>query len=55
MFLLGTIVIAGIVIGVMSLIIDEKPKHKKPWKKNISRKRSIWDKDPFFGTPLQKI
>ena len=28
---------------------------KKPKSKKKSRKRSIWDSDPFFGTPLQKI
>lgn len=49
LMIIGTLaVILG--IGMMS---DDKP---KSWKsKNKDRRLSPWDKDPFYGTPLQKF
>lgn len=51
MIFLGMIGITLVFIGVTALMSDEKPKPKakKP------RRRSVWDDDPFFGTPLQKV
>ena len=47
MILLGVAV--GVVVGLMD---PGKPKMKN---KKKSSRRSVWDDDPFFGTPLQKI
>lgn len=52
MFILGTIGIIAIITGVMLLMRNEKP---IPKNENKPRRRSVWDDDPFFGTPLQKI
>ena len=52
MFFIGTIIISIVAIGAVALMSDEKP---TPKKKKKSRKRSKWDDDPFFGTPLQKV
>ena len=50
-----------IIIGMIAIVaaildhasgMDRKP---TPKKKKKSRKRSEWDDDPFFGTPLQKV
>ena len=51
MVFLGIIGITLIIIGVMALMSNEKPKPRKPKKKV----HSPWDKDPFFGTPLEKF
>lgn len=53
MLILGIIGILFVLIGVMALMSDEKPKPKAKSKKK--RKRTVWDDDPFYGTPLQKI
>ena len=39
----------GLGMGLMN------PESTKPKSKKKPRKRSVWDSDPFFGTPLQKI
>lgn len=46
------IIIAFVIIGVMAMMSDEEP---IPKNENKPRRRSVWDDDPFFGTPLQKI
>jgi len=44
---LGALV--GLVFGLV--FGNDKPKEKE-WK---PKKKSPWDKDPFYGTPLQKF
>ena len=57
MIFLGIIGITLIIIGAMALMIPENEKPKKPWKspKNHHRNSDPWDKDIFYGTPLQKF
>lgn len=53
----GAIVI-GIIIGAIGGVLKhflDPDSEKKPWKSKKSRKPTPWDKDPFFGTPLQKF
>ena len=50
-------VVFGLVGGLLRMYfdpwsIDEK---KQPTKKKNKKKKSPWDKDPFFGSPLQKF
>ena len=37
----------GLIVGLMSKQEPEKPQK--------TRKHTVWDDDPFFGTPLQKV
>ena len=48
LMILGACII-GLGIGLMD------PGKPMPKNKNKPRRRSVWDDDPFFGTPLQKI
>ena len=47
-------IIIGAIGGVLKHFLDPDSE-KKPWKSKKSRKPTPWDKDPFFGTPLQKF
>ena len=49
LMIIGAVAV-GLVFGLMS---DEKPKPKE-WKPK-KKTRSVWDDDPLYGTPLQKI
>jgi len=55
MMYLGIILI-GCVIGLVVGLMDPTPP-KKPWKpkRKERRKKTVWDDDPLYGTPLQKI
>lgn len=49
MMIIGAVAI-GLGVGLMS---KQEPE-KKPWKPK-KKTRSVWDDDPLYGTPLQKI
>ena len=54
LMILGAIAI-GLGIGMLDHASGlDKPKTKKPWKPK-KKVRSPWDRDPFFGTPLEKF
>ena len=53
MLILGIIGILFVIIVLMVMMSNEEPKPKPKNKKK--RKRTVWDDDPFYGTPLQKI
>ena len=47
------IILGACMVGLGIGLMD--PGKPKPKMKKKSRKRSEWDDDPFFGTPLQKV
>ena len=47
------IILGGCLIGLGIVLMESGKTTQKPKKK--SRRRSVWDDDPFFGTPLQKV
>ena len=51
LIIIGMIATAAAILDHASGM-NRKPKVKN---KNKSHRRSVWDDDPFFGTPLQKI
>lgn len=52
MVFLAVIIISLTIAFILGLTISEDTTSKR---NNKPRKRSVWDDDPFFGTPLQKI
>ena len=47
-------IIGGIAIGLGLGLMSKQEPEKKPWKPK-KKTRSVWDDDPLYGTPLQKI
>jgi len=47
-------IIGGITIGLGLGLMSKQEPEKKPWKPK-KKTRSVWDDDPLYGTPLQKI